>query len=133
PDTLARVAQFDKNTAPGDTTGFNTGFDAIALNPPVVLDGQTYHYAYKVSGLKNGFRTFLSVTGYDIGNSQITSLESGFSALNRIAAIPAPAPGERSGDPVVFPNPYRVEARWDAGKTKRGRFLVVKSDREAAR
>lgn len=123
PDTLARVAQFDERTAPNDTTGFNTGFDAIRLDPPVVIDGVTYHYSFQVSGLRDGFRTFLAVTGYDIGNSQITSLESGFSALNRVAAIPGPSPGERSGDPVVFPNPYRVEARWDAGKNTRDHYL----------
>lgn len=123
PDTLARVAQFDKNTAPNDTTGFNTGFGAVRLSQPAVFDGVPYQYSYKLTGLKDGFRTFLAVTGYDIGNSQITSLESGLSALNRVAAIPAPAPGERSGDPVVFPNPYRVEARWDEGLNVRDHYL----------
>ena len=50
-------------------------------------------------------------------------LESGFSQ-NRILAVPAPAPGEIAGlKPTVFPNPYRVEARWDRGQNVRDHFL----------
>jgi hypothetical protein len=37
--------------------------------------------------------------------------------------VPAPRVGERSGDVVVFPNPYRVEARWDAGRNVREHYL----------
>ena len=37
--------------------------------------------------------------------------------------MPAPAPGERAGGVTVFPNPYRVEARWDAGQRVRDHYL----------
>ena len=44
-DTLALVAQFD---AAGDTAGFNTGFGAVALPEPVVVDGM--HRPLQVHG-----------------------------------------------------------------------------------
>ena len=37
--------------------------------------------------------------------------------------MPAPAPGERPGGVTVFPNPYRVEARWDVGQRVRDHYL----------
>lgn len=122
-EEMARIAQFDETAAPGDTAGFNTGFGAVRLATPEIVDGDTMHYAYDVTGLRDGFRYFLGVTAYDLGNSQITPLESGMSSLNRVAAIPGPAPGERGGDPVVFPNPYRVEARWDQGRNIRDHYI----------
>ena len=124
PDTLARVGQYDSAVAPGDTTGFNTGFGAVKLNPPAVLDGVTYQYAQKVTGLKNGYRYYCGVTAYDLGNTAVSSIESGLSVINRVAAIPGPAPGEKpSQGPIVFPNPYRVEADWDQGRTVRDHYL----------
>lgn len=120
---LHRIAQFDEKEAPKDTTGFNTGFDAVRLDPPVTLDGVTYHYKYTVSGLRDGFKYFCAVTGYDLGNVEIESLESGISQ-NKTLAIPAPAAGEMPGGKVtVFPNPYRVEARWDQGQKVRDHYL----------
>lgn len=122
-DTLQLVSQFDKATAPGDTLGFNTGFAAVRLATPVVIDGVTYHYKYSVDHLRNGFRYYVSVTAYDLGNSEIESLESGL-AQNEVMATPAPAVGERSGEGVtVFPNPYRVDARWDQGQSVRDHYL----------
>lgn len=35
--------------------------------------------------------------------------------------VPGPAPGEGSGV-TVFPNPYRVEARWDQGNQARDHY-----------
>jgi hypothetical protein len=121
---LNRVAQFDKATAPNDTTGFNTGLDVVRLPVPEVIDGVTYQYKYTVSSLKNGFKYYAAVTSYDLGNTEINSLESGVTQ-NKTMAIPAPAPGENvgSGDVVVFPNPYRVEARWDQGTLVRDHYL----------
>jgi hypothetical protein len=135
PDTLARVAQFDSNVAPGDTSGFNTGFPVPVprLADSVSFGEQRcdstgcrpvyYHYKYSVGALRNGFKYFVSVTAYDLGNTQIEPLESNFEQ-NRVVAIPGPAPGEpRARKPTVFPNPYRVEARWDEGKTVRDHYL----------
>ena len=119
-DTLARVAQFD---APGDTAGFNTGFGAVVLPEPVVVEGITARYKYTVEGLRNGFKYFCAVTAFDLGNSTITPLESGLSQ-NRRVAVPGPQAGERPDrKPVVFPNPYRVEARWDQGTNVRDHYL----------
>jgi len=119
-DTLSRVAQFD---AAGDTAGFNTGFGAVLLPEPVVVEGITARYKYTVTGLRNGFKYFCAVTAFDVGNSTITPLESGLSQNRRIA-VPGPQPGERTDrGPTVFPNPYRVEARWDQGTSVRDHYL----------
>ncbi len=120
---LKRIAQFDRATPPNDTTGFNTGFAAVKLDPPVEIDGVTYHYRYTVASLRNGFKYFAAVTAYDLGNVEIESLESGI-AQNKRMFVPGPAAGERPGTGVtVFPNPYRVEARWDQGTLVRDHYL----------
>lgn len=130
------VAQFDRNDPPHDTTGFNNWPaacgaapppprsmpDTVRLCPPVVFDGVTYEYKYSVSGLKDGFSYFGAVTSFDLGDTKIPSLESGIQQ-NKFQAVPAPAPGERAGGVTVFPNPYRVEARWDAGQFVRDHYL----------
>lgn len=118
---LKRVAQFDKAESPHDTTGFNTGLHA--LDPPVVLDDSTYNYKYTVVGVRDGFKYYCAVTSYDLGNAEIEPLESGISQ-NKTLAIPAPLAGESGADGVVvFPNPYRVEARWDQGQEIRDHYL----------
>jgi hypothetical protein len=117
---LRRIAEFD---AAGDTAGFNTGFDAVLLATPEVIDGVPYHYKYTVANVRNGFKYFCAVTAFDLGNVEIESLESGV-AQNKTLAIPAPAPGEIPGGEItVFPNPYRVEARWDQGQKVRDHYL----------
>ena len=116
------VAQFDRGDPPHDTTGFNTGLDPVRLAVPLERDGVTYRYRYSVGGLKDGFKYFGGVTSYDLGDTKIESLESGL-AQNKFEVVPAPAPGERPGRVTVFPNPYRVEARWDAGRRVRDHYL----------
>jgi hypothetical protein len=123
PDTLARVAQYDSNVFPGDSTGFNTGFGAVRLPIPVAFDGVTYQYRTTVTGLRDGFKYYCAVTAYDRGTAEFEPLESSFEQ-NRVIAIPGPAPGQGPDDtPRVFPNPYRVEARWDVGKSVRDHYL----------
>jgi hypothetical protein len=120
-NALARVGQFDLATAPNDTTGFNTGFAAVRRD--TVIDGVQYRYRFTVPALRNGFKYFAAVTAYDLGNVEIESLESGI-AQNKTLAIPAPAAGEQArGKVYVFPNPYRVEARWDRGRQVRDHYL----------
>lgn len=122
-DSLDLVAQYDLAVPPHDTTGFNTGFDAITLPQPAVFDGIPYRYKYTVDHLRDGFKYFASVTAYDLGTPDIESLESGI-AQNEVVAVPAPAPGESAGGGVaVFPNPYRVEAAWDRGRQARDHYL----------
>jgi hypothetical protein len=116
---LVQVAQFDKD----DTTGFNTGFSAVALPDSQLVNGIWVHYRYRISGLKTGFRYFVAVTSYDIGDDQIESLESGITQ-NQLLAVPSPSSAEATGKNVtVFPNPYKAEAAWDAGKLVRDHFL----------
>ncbi len=121
-DDLRLIGQFDLSAAPHDTTGFNTGLDSLRLQTPVVLDGVTYHYKYTLPSLRDGFKYFAAVTAYDLGNSEIESLESG-RTQNEVMVVPAPRVGERSGGVVVFPNPYRVEAAWDSGRNVREHYL----------
>jgi hypothetical protein len=120
PDSMAMVAQFD---AANDTASFNTGFEAAALRPPVLVDSMLANYKFTVQGLRDGFKYYCAVTAFDIGNNQIRPLESGKSQNQRIA-VPGSRPGERpDSKPTVFPNPYRVEARWDQGKNVRDHYL----------
>ena len=122
-DTLNLIAQFDFTAPPHDTTGFNTGLSAVTLPQPAVIDGITYQYKYTVDHLRDGFRYFTAVTSYDLGTTEIESLESGL-AQNEAVSIPAPGPGEHSGEGVtVFPNPYRVEALWDRQSQARDHYL----------
>ena len=121
-DDLRLLAQFDLAASPHDTTGFNTGLDAVRLNPPAVIDGETFQYKYTLSNLRNGFKYFASVTAYDLGTTEIESLESGRSQ-NEVMVVPAPRAGERGQGVVVFPNPYRVEALWDHGENVRNHYL----------
>jgi hypothetical protein len=116
----ALVAQFDRDTAPGDTTGFNTGFTTIRRD--TVIDGVPYRYHYAVHGLRDGFKYFGAITSYDLGDSRVSSLESGLSQ-NKFQVVPGPAPGEDDRGVVVFPNPYRVEAQWDRGAQVRDHYL----------
>jgi hypothetical protein len=118
-DSLHLIGQFDLTAAPHDTTGFNTGLDVVRLNPPVSIDGETYDYKYTLSSLRTGFKYFAAVTAYDLGNTEIESLESGRSQ-NEVMLVPAPRAGEHAGGVVVFPNPYRVEAAWDHDAWKLG-------------
>lgn len=115
-----RLAQFDATHPPHDTTGFNTGFEAVRRD--TVIDGIPYRYHYAATGLKDGFNYFGAVTSYDLGDDRVESLESGLSQ-NKFQAVPLPAPGEDERGPIVFPNPYRVEARWDRGTQVRDRYL----------
>jgi hypothetical protein len=120
---LVQVGQFDSNVAPGDTTGFNTGFGAVAINPPARFDGHDYHYKYTVRGVRNGFKYYAAVTSFDLGTPLIESLESG-QTQNLTLAVPGPTSSERTGvGPTVFPNPYRVEARWDRDQKIRDHYL----------
>jgi hypothetical protein len=119
PDTLALVAQFD---AADDTASFNTGFGRVAITP-VLVDSMLARYKLTIGGLRDGFKYYCAVTAFDLGNSQIAPLESGRSQ-NQLVAVPGPQPGERpESKPTVFPNPYRVEARWDQGTNVRDHYL----------
>jgi len=116
---LTQIAQFDKE----DTTGFNTGFSAVALPDSQFINGIWVHYRYRVNGLKTGFKYYAAVTSYDTGDQQIESLESG-TTQNQLLTVPSPSVAQAKGGKItVFPNPYKAEAAWDAGKLVRDHFL----------
>lgn len=113
------VAQFDIV----DTTGFNTGLQGARLATPEIIDGDTMRYAYTVSGVKDGFSYYAAVTSYDTGDSRVPSLESGITQNKRLV-VPLASSSESNGHGVtVFPNPYKVEAQWDAGALVRDHYL----------
>ena len=108
-----RLAQFDLV----DTTGFNTGLEPARAPQPLVKDGVVYPYHYRVDGLKDGFRYWGAVTSYDTGDPSVESLESSI-GQNKFMVIPTANATDHHGV-IVFPNPYKVEAAWDAGKVTR--------------
>jgi hypothetical protein len=112
------VAQYDLV----DTTGFNSGLDLARAPVPRVIDGVTYRYHRRIAGLKDGFRYWGAVTSYDTGDDATESLESSISQ-NKFLAVPNPAPGDSPAGIVVYPNPYRVETRWDEGRLVREHYL----------
>ncbi len=114
---LSLVSQYDLV----DSTGFNTGLDAIRLPEPVIENGDTLVYSARVGALRDGIPYYAAVTAYDQGDQQIGSLESNANE-NKTLAVPNPAPGERKGV-TVYPNPYKVEAEWDQGKLVRDHWL----------
>ncbi len=119
--SLKLIAAFDRK----DTTGFNTGLDSLLLpeGPPVVVQGDTMRYHYVLKGLRDGFKYFTSVTSFDTGNPRIESLESG-KTQNLLFTIPGPDSAQAARNEItVFPNPYRVEARWDARRFAKDHYL----------
>src|SRR5262249_47233546 len=112
-----RVAQYDLR----DTTGFNTGLEPALAAQPLVRDGISYRYHQRIDGLKDGFRYWGAVSSYETGDQQIESVESGISE-SKFLVIPTANRTEAHGV-TVFPNPYRVEAQWDAGKSTRDKVV----------
>ena len=112
-----RVAQFDVR----DTTGFNTGLEPALAPEPLVVDGVQYRYRHRIEGLKDGFRYWGAVTSFDTGDKTIESLESGITQ-NKFLVVPL-ANTSQLENVVVFPNPYRVEAAWDAGLPPRDKVV----------
>ena len=112
-----RLAQFDLV----DTTGFNTGLEPARAPQPLVKDGVVYPYHYRVDGLKDGFRYWGAVTSYDTGDPSVESLESSI-GQNKFMVIPTANATDHHGV-IVFPNPYKVEAAWDAGKVPRDKVV----------
>jgi len=116
-NALSLVQQFDL----ADTTGFNTGLEAIRMPQPIIENGDTLVYRAVIPAQRDGFKTYVAVASYDTGDEQIPSLESGINE-NKTLAVPNPGPGERSGV-TVYPNPYKAEAAWDAGRLVRDHYL----------
>ena len=105
-----------------DSVPPNTGLDAWRLPQPVHFPGDSanYVYHYKIVGLRDGFKYFAAVTSFDKGDVRVPSLESG---VTQNVAEAVPGPGSAAAGITVFPNPFRVEARWESGSDPRKHYL----------
>lgn len=114
------VATFD---TPGNESGLNNGFDAIRLDEPVTIDGQTYHYRYDAGRLLSGWQYLFAVTAFDRGDARtgLPSFESGLTA-NAQRVFPGDVAGEGAREVGVYPNPYRLNAAWDGGTARTRRL-----------
>ncbi|MFT5142041.1 MAG: hypothetical protein ACI80V_002666 [Rhodothermales bacterium] len=122
-DRASLVAQFD---TPGNTSGFNNGFNEVALQDPVSFpdDPIDYWYRLEVENLLNGWQYLFTLTAFDSGDPEVglPSFES-----SRVANATRVFPGTPANDDGslkvgVYPNPYRANAAWDGG-TNRTRRL----------
>lgn len=121
-DAATLIAQYDRA---GNRTGFNNGFDEIALDEPVTFEGDTtrYWYRFEATDLLSGWQYLVTLTAFDEGDPDagLPSFES-----SRIANAARVFPGTPAStvrrEVGVYPNPYRVNAAWDGG-TARNRKL----------
>ncbi|MGF1670471.1 MAG: hypothetical protein ACFCU6_08495 [Balneolaceae bacterium] len=123
------IREFD---TPGNDVGFNTGFDEVRLEEPVMFPGDTveYWHRFEVDGLLSGWQYQFSVTAFDFGSEQfeIGPLETSRST-NAVRVFPGTPVNENFASSAaenrvgVYPNPYRVNAAWD-GPNEATRKLV---------
>ena len=120
------IAQWDK---PGNSMGFNNGFNNIRLSKPVKFDGDTveYHYKFEVDNQLNGWQYLYVITAFDEGdgNLDLPSLESSY-IQNSYRVFTGQSTKDYStfeGEPAVYPNPYALTAAWD-GTSSRSKKLM---------
>ncbi|MBI5838148.1 MAG: hypothetical protein HZB25_12995 [Candidatus Eisenbacteria bacterium] len=121
PEKMPLVFQADV----ADSVPPNTGLERWRLPEPRRFGDDTtaYTYRYRVEGMRDGFKYFAAMTSFDKGDARVPSLESGISQ-NLAMAFPGPDPAATAAQGIsVFPNPYRVEARWDAASLARNHYL----------
>ncbi|MBC8400395.1 MAG: hypothetical protein H8E14_02785, partial [Candidatus Marinimicrobia bacterium] len=128
------LGEFDIYNENEQNIGFNTGLDGIRItdengNPDTVnIDNRDYHYKFENKGVKNGWLNYYSVTAYDRGDPEanLASLESSITDNRRghyvYPGIVPKADSSWAGDPSVYPNPYRGQAKWD-GYGSRDRMI----------
>ncbi|MEO6168102.1 MAG: hypothetical protein ABIO46_01195, partial [Chitinophagales bacterium] len=132
-----QIAQWDN---PGNTIGYNNGFEAVRLSTPVYFDGDTtaYYYKYELNNLLNGWQYVFIVTAFDEGNTELSlsSLESSF-VVNTFRLWSGTSANDftdkkQSTKVGVYPNPYRAGAAWDGptSQTKKIYFYNLPSQCE---
>jgi hypothetical protein len=123
--TLSLAGEFD---IPGNSIGYNTGFNQILLAQPRFFDGDTvaYWYRFPPAGATvphlNGWQYLYGVAAYDRGDTStgVVSLQSK-TEIRR--AVPGTRPTADAGKNVgVYPNPYYAGAVWD-GSGERNRKI----------
>ena len=112
--------------------GYNTGLSSIQITnefgekDTIQIDGVDYHYRFENVNIKDGWLNYYAITAYDRGDpdANLESLESSIYS-NRVYVFPGVATDAESGwvgEPTVYPNPYKGQARWD-GYGSRSKML----------
>lgn len=112
------IAQWD---SAGNAVGFNNGFDEVELKEPIDIDGETYHFHFRVTGLLNGWQYMFILTAFDQGDEELglEPLESSFSTNNfRLWSGSKTMEDQEATEIGVYPNPYRTSASWDGEGSK---------------
>jgi hypothetical protein len=112
------VSQYDRSD---DTISFNTGFDSIMLEKPVVFEGDTvkYYYKYTINNIEDGWQHAIAVTAFDQGDpaNNLESLESSRSATLKRVFPGTPANNSiKTNAPFAYPNPYYAGAEWEGNR-----------------
>lgn len=110
---LVKIAEYD---LPNNGYGYETGFAAVKLNEPVIIDGKEYQYKYTIDKVLNGWQYAVSITAFDRGNEEnnLESLESSPVSNNYRAFAGKPINESiAKNHPFVYPNPYYAGASWE--------------------
>jgi hypothetical protein len=110
---LVKIAEYD---LPNNGYGYETGFAAVKLNEPVIIDGKEYQYKYTIDKVLNGWQYAVSITAFDRGNEEnnLESLESSPVSNNYRAFTGKPINESiTKNHPFVYPNPYYAGASWE--------------------
>jgi hypothetical protein len=110
---LVKIAEYD---LPNNGYGYETGFAAVKLNEPVIIDGKEYPYKYTIDKVLNGWQYAVSITAFDRGNEEnnLESLESSPVSNNYRAFAGKPINESiTKNHPFVYPNPYYAGASWE--------------------
>ena len=117
--SLVTLASFDSTA---NNIDFDTGFNFVELQGPVIFPGDTveYWYQFELDNLLNGWQYIFSVTAFDEGDpsNNLLSLES--SPLANFERVLPGTPAEEDPDVQVgvYPNPYYGEAYWDGSSER---------------
>jgi len=129
--SLIEVAEFDSM---GNDIGFNTGFNFIELDEPMIFSGDEteYWYRFDIENQLNGWQYIYSVTAFDQGDPEnnLESLESGPLA-NLQKVIPGTPPtADKDVKVGVYPNPYYGNAYWDGNSERLRKIYFYNLPRE---
>lgn len=117
--SLVVLSQYD---SAGNSVGFDTGFEFVALDEPVTFQGDTtlYYYKFELANLLNGWQYLFAVSAFDEGDPEnnLDILES--SPLANLARVLPGTPASENPELQVgvYPNPYYGNAIWDGSSEK---------------
>lgn len=114
------IGQWDSTK---NKVGFNNGFSQIELEEPLEIEGEEYHFHYRMNGLLNGWQYMIIVTAFDEGDEELglDPLESSFTSnAQRLwtGTGDEPINDDGTNNIIVYPNPYKTSASWDGNSSK---------------